>query len=81
MNKYLNNLDFFLTFLEVEMSTRGLIIVKGNIEEKNEDKMPIAVYNHSSSYPSWLGAKIRDMLQELWVPRYSPDGRDYELAK
>jgi len=63
------------------MSTRGLIIVKGNIEEKNEDKMPMAVYNHSSSYPSWLGAKIRDMLWELWVPRYSPGGRDYELAK
>ena len=61
------------------MSTRGLIIVKGNIEEKNEDTA-IAVYNHSDSYPSWLGAKIRDMLQELWIPRHSYD-RDYELAK
>jgi len=61
------------------MSTRGLIIIKGSIEEK-EDKTAIAVYNHCDSYPSWLGAKIKDMLWELWVPRQSYDS-DYELAK
>lgn len=56
------------------MSTNGLIIVKSNEEEA------IAIYNHSDSYPSWLGEKIRDMLLELWLPRHSKD-RDYSLAK
>ena len=61
------------------MSTRGLIIVKGSIEEK-EDKTAIAVYNHYDSYPSVLGKKLRDMLWELWEPRHSHN-IDYVLAK
>jgi len=61
------------------MSTRGLIIIKGSIEEK-EDKTAIAVYNHYDSYPSVLGKKLRDMLWELWEPRHSHN-IDYVLAK